>query len=232
MNRPSLSVPLTRRETVFGLLLLPFYAFFFQIFAQLLAEFLFRAAFSAAVINACYYALNLIAVLFVFRGFLLRNLRTLRAEQLPAAFLAFPVYLLLSTLVSQLVLRLLPDFQNRNNGAVVSILDASPILMLALSVIAAPIVEETLFRGLIFGCIRQRSRFLAYVFSALCFSAIHVVGYLSVLTPAELAASVLQYVPASAVLCALYEYSDNLIPSVLLHALINLVACAIGMNAG
>lgn len=228
MQKP-LSVTPTDRETVFGVILLPFYAVLFQMFAIWLASSVFHVGLSAAVINACYYALNLLSVLLIFRDFLLRNLRTLRADRIPAAFVAFPIYLVLSTLVSQVILRILPDFQNRNNGTVYAVLDTSPLLMIGLSVIVAPLVEETLFRGLIFGRIRRKSRVLAYLITALCFSAIHVVGYLGLLSPLEIAASILQYVPASVVLCGLYEYSDNLIPPILLHAIINLVACIIGM---
>ena len=57
----------------------------------------------------------------------------------------------------------------------ISLMMLSLIHILAvMSVVMAPIVEEPLFRGLLFGCIRPRSRASAYIVSALLFSLYHV----------------------------------------------------------
>ena len=46
--------------------------------------------------------------------------------------------------------------------------------MKAVSIFLVPIVEEMLFRGVVFGSIRPRSRLWAYVVSVAAFSVYHV----------------------------------------------------------
>ena len=64
------------------------------------------------------------------------------------------------------------------NDAYISGLAGSNFRLIAVcTVLLAPLVEETLFRGLIFGNLHQKSRVAAYAVSALIFAAIHVWQY-------------------------------------------------------
>ena len=226
MHQNHFHVELTRKERILGICYLPFYLILFSLALEFLLMLILKRNPDPAELNACFYGLNLLIVLLLFRRFLLENLRyTNWKRTLVAVPVALVAYFVITLQVNSIILVLYPDFANQNNNAVISILDSDPVFVVIMSVIMAPIIEESLFRGLIFGSIFRKSRVLAYLVTILCFAAIHVVSYLGVLTPVEIALSILQYVPASLVLCAAYQLTDSLITPILLHACINLIAC-------
>lgn len=115
-------------------------------------------------------------------------------------------------------LSLLPA-DNPNNAAVIGMADAELGTVSAMAVFLAPIVEELMFRAGVFGLLRRRSRFLAYAASILLFSVYHIWTF-AVFDPRELLYLV-QYVPASFVLCRCYERSNTVWAPIFLHMLIN-----------
>ncbi len=100
------------------------------------------------------------------------------------------------------------------------------LLMLLLVGVIAPIVEEVLFRGVLYGWLRARlPLFAAVVISAAIFAAAHVIP---VLLPALLVVGL--------ILALAYELSGSLWTSILLHSLQNslvviliFVALALGL---
>jgi membrane protease YdiL (CAAX protease family) len=77
----------------------------------------------------------------------------------------------------------------------------------------APLSEETIFRGFIYGWLRRRLPVLpAVTVSAVVFSAAHLVLVLA-----------LPLFAVGVILALLYEYSDSLLPGALVHGLFNLV---------
>ena len=88
--------------------------------------------------------------------------------------------------------------------------------------VVAPVAEELIFRGFIYGALRQRMPWgAAALLSAVIFAAFHapsVQGYVLVLAPTLLLAGV--------VLAAVYERTRSLIPGMVLHASFNLIAVA------
>jgi membrane protease YdiL (CAAX protease family) len=77
----------------------------------------------------------------------------------------------------------------------------------------APLSEETIFRGFIYGWLRRRLPVLPAVgISAVVFSAAHLVLVLA-----------LPLFAVGVILALLYEYSDSLLPGALVHGLFNLV---------
>ena len=88
-------------------------------------------------------------------------------------------------------------------------------------VLLAPFVEEVLFRGLVFGCLKEKSRIFAYILSCALFAFLHVwtaavsnwdLGYLILM---------LQYLVPGLVFAWAYEHSGTLWTSILLHMLVN-----------
>jgi membrane protease YdiL (CAAX protease family) len=77
----------------------------------------------------------------------------------------------------------------------------------------APLSEETIFRGFVYGWLRRRLPVLpAVAVSAVVFSAAHLVLVLA-----------LPLFAVGVILALLYEYSDSLLPGALVHGLFNLV---------
>ena len=118
--------------------------------------------------------------------------------------------------------RLLPVGANPNNDAVVDMALAQYGRTAALAVFLAPLVEEPLFRGGIFHLLLKKSRFLAYAGSMLLFSLYHVWGY--ALQEPVYWLFILQYLPASWLLCRCYERCGSIWGSIFLHMLINAVS--------
>ena len=81
------------------------------------------------------------------------------------------------------------------------------------AIIVAPVGEELLFRGVLYGFIKQRGHpRLALWISAVLFAAVHgnAVGFLF-------------FIFLSMILVALYERTENILTPILLHALFNAV---------
>lgn len=116
--------------------------------------------------------------------------------------------------VNLIVISLVGDFQNPQIEAITGgggFSWTSFLLMLLLVGVIAPIVEETVFRGMIYGWLRARLPIiLAIVISAAIFAAVHVIP---VLLPALFVVGI--------ILAISYEWSGSLWVSILLHALQN-----------
>lgn len=101
-----------------------------------------------------------------------------------------------------------------NNDAVTGLAKVDYKRMTAVAVLMAPLVEECLFRGVVFGTIRPHSRFWAYAVSIALFSLYHVWQYVIVYSDPKLLLSALAYVPVSAALTFCYEQTRSIWPPV------------------
>lgn len=120
------------------------------------------------------------------------------------------------------IMALLGYADNPNNSAVQGLADEARGTMTAVAVYLAPIVEELMFRGAIFGVLRWRNRTGAYIVSMLSFALFHVLDY--ALMDAHYWIYMLQYLPVSWLLCRCYERSNTIWGSIFLHMLINGIA--------
>ena len=108
---------------------------------------------------------------------------------------------------------------NPNNEAIFEMAGEDIAHTAAIAVFLAPIVEEPMFRGGIFGLIRRKSRFAAYAVSMLAFGAYHVWGYVGSAPLTWL--YVLQYLPISFLLARCYEKTNSIWTSIFLHMTVN-----------
>ena len=125
-------------------------------------------------------------------------------------------------LSSVLTLLLPPDSANPNNSAVMEMAGAEYGKTAALAVFLAPLVEEPVFRGAIFGSLRSRSRVLAYVVSMSLFALYHVWGY--ALQDPVYWIYLLQYLPVSWLLCRCYERCNTIWGSIFFHMMVNAIS--------
>ena len=100
-------------------------------------------------------------------------------------------------------------------------------VMLAISVVLAPVIEETLLRGLVFGSIRAASRPMAYITSIFIFTMMHNWQYFGLYPFGSMLLSCLAYVPASAALCWTYEKAGTIWAPITIHAIINAISFGI-----
>ena len=130
--------------------------------------------------------------------------------------------LLLCNVVIGLALLLIGQTENPNNAEVVSLAGEDPGMTTAVAVFLAPVVEEAMFRGGVFGLLRKYSRAAAYIGSVLFFALYHIWGY--ALNDPTAWLYVLQYLPAGILLARAYEKTNSLWTSIFLHMTVNGIA--------
>lgn len=134
----------------------------------------------------------------------------------------------LSELASRLG-RLLADRAGNLNDATISARTGSAPHMTLLIVLAlAPFVEETLFRGLVFGGLKERNRFLAYAVSCALFALAHVWQFALANRDPAYFARMVQYLVPGLVLAWAYDHSGTLWASIGLHAGVNALSVLAG----
>ena len=128
-------------------------------------------------------------------------------------------FMLLGGIAVSLALALAGRADNPNNAAVFSMAGEDPGRTAAIAVFLAPLVEEPMFRGGVFGLLRRRSRAAAYAVSTLLFAVYHVWGYLG--GDAANLLYLLQYLPAGLALARCREKTDSIWTPIFLHMLSN-----------
>lgn len=111
--------------------------------------------------------------------------------------------------------------QNLNDVAISVQIDDAPRSTVLMVVFLAPFVEEVLFRGYVFGNIRQHSRVAAYAVSCVLFAFLHVWQFAVVNRSLSYFLLMLQYLAPGLVLAWTYDRSGTLWGSILLHAAVN-----------
>lgn len=221
-----LSVAMNRWETDLGWLYLFLQIMAIPVILGLVNEML-PTPLSTAALNMISFSINFLCVWGIFHRFLWKNLKI--AAQKAYAILwpvvgIFALYYCISLGLSFLIPMIHPEFSNINDSTISEIFAQSPILLGVGSVLLVPVVEETLYRGLIFQGLYNRSRLLAYALSAIAFASIHVMGYIGKVDFLTALLCFLQYIPAGLCLGWAYALTDTIWAPIILHTAINLIA--------
>ena len=116
---------------------------------------------------------------------------------------------------------------NPNNANILEMSVGNYGLVKALAIFIAPIVEEVVFRGVIFGSIRPRSRFWAYAVSIALFAGYHITGYVFPGGDWKQLIYIIQYIPAAAALAWVYEHSGSIWATIFYHMGFNALSFAV-----
>ncbi len=181
---------------------------------------------SPAVANAVIYLPALLLVLAVLHRWLRESFAV--AAQAPLRLVyrvvgSYGVLFLLSLLQNLLLHGALgvPEAANPNQDAVNVIAETDFSKTFAVAVLAAPIVEESIFRGSIFGTLREKSRWAAWLVTVLLFAFFHLWDSLLFDYQPSLWIALLDYVPGGLALCLCYEWTGTVWGPILLHMLTN-----------
>ena len=207
---------------ILGLIYLVFQQFLLPVLLALVMPLLPQQ--SNAVYNFIIMAFNFTASTIIFRKLIGRSAQ--RALQDPflclrTAGIGFVANYVLTLLVSILVTVVCPDFMNINDQNLDTMISTNYSLMAVSIVFLAPVSEELLYRGLLFGGLHRRSRFAAYLVSTVIFSLMHVIGYIFCYDVGTLLLCFLQYLPASLCLAWAYERSGSIFTPMLIHIAVN-----------
>lgn len=225
MRNYKLPIFMTPSESVWGVRYLLFQYFFLPSLLALALRFLWPAA-ADVHLDFLYFSVNFIAVIWIFHRFLWNSIRYTMKHLyncLITAVSGFLIYQVLIYSISLTIILLYPGFFNINDASIAVTAQDNFLLMAAGTVILVPIVEETLYRGIVFGLLRRRSRILAYGISTLIFCGIHVAGYWGSYEPLHLLICFVQYIPAGLVLGWAYERSGSIYVPTLIHMAVNAI---------
>ncbi len=218
-----LSISMTRRETILGWAYLFINLFVLPVLLNMGNQ-LLAAPLSETELNLVYFALNFLLVLVIFRRFLGKSLALALKTPwrcLRFAALGFFLYYIAMMAVSWAITYLQPEFVNVNDSAIMDMTREQYTLMSIATVFLVPITEETLFRGLLFRGLQEKSRLLAYIVSTVVFGGIHVISYVGLYDWLTLLLCFLQYLPAGIALAWAYEKTDTIVTPMLIHMTVN-----------
>ena len=182
-----------------------------------------------ALVNCIYFALNFLCVVLILHRFLWQSVKLAYKAPLSLlkyALIGFVLYELGTYLVNLGIVLIMPDFANVNDQAIITMSKDYFTLTAIGLVLLVPVVEEALYRGLVFRLIYERSKILGYLLSTIVFSSIHVISYLGAYDPKVLLLCFVQYLPAGLCLAWTYVKADNIFAPILVHMTINLIGVA------
>jgi len=215
---------MSKPQRIAGYIYLPFHIIVIPLFLAMLAQYL-PGGLAETTANIAYYAMGLAFCLIVMWKYLRNAYDVLMdniATNIAAVCFGYVINILLSYLAAGVLFAILGDkITNPNNTAVINLASESPRAVIALAVFIAPIVEEVLFRGVIFGSLQTKHRRLAFIVSIALFAFYHVWQYALASMDLTMLWYMISYIPAGYALAWAYEKTNSLWVSIFLHMLIN-----------
>lgn len=226
--KQSLAVQMRRYEVIGGLVWLVVYLFLMSDALTLVLG-LMGIHVDPVTLNKVYFVACFVITAVLFRRFLSYSLpvvadRPLRV--LCGILLGYGIYAACQGTLGMLYGYFVPELQTPNDDNIRALAGSSYSMMVAAAVLLAPMTEETLIRGLIFGNLRNKNRILAYVVTALVFSGMHIMNYVLQMNVGSILLNLLLYALPSVALCVCYEYAGSIWAPIGLHMLINALSMA------
>ena len=179
-----------------------------------------------ATLNFITYTVNFLFVCGIFHRFLTDSLVAAWRDLwnlVQAVILGFVFYWACIWAFDWVLSLLLPSYSGLTDAAISALSGCNVYLRVIGVVLLSPVIEETLYRGLIFRNLWRKSRAAAYIVSILVFSAIHTLGYLGTGDITAMVICFLRYLPAGLILAWTYSKADNICAPILVHAAVNAI---------
>ena len=216
---------LTREEQTRGHV---FFALFFLVFPVLKMgvewafDHLFGLYLSEAISAAVYYYIMAVLTMVVFWSFL-KNAGRILTDFLPENLFALITGFAGGQLL-KLLFNLIPwPLEDPNPVSWAEQYAYSPAATVLIVVILVPIVEEVLFRGLLFGSLRKQNRTVAWIASVVLFAVYSVWTFAVAYGDARYLILALQYLPMSLALTWCYDRGGSVWSAALLHAIFHAI---------
>lgn len=230
MAKRSVSTGMTRLEKILGGCLLAVYFIILPAAADPLFDLLqtlLGTSISDGARDAAYYYILFALTLIAFWGYWGRTTRAL-FDRVGTVLTSVGIGLIAFYGLNELVWRISQRFSlgqtNLNDQAILARIGASPRSTILMVVFLAPVVEEAVFRGYIFGNLREYNRPAAYLVSCFLFAFLHVWQFAAVSRDSAYLLLALQYLIPGLVMAWVFERSGSLWGSILLHSAVNALA--------
>ena len=213
-------------RTLFGIIYLPIHLVLLPLLLP--SALMAMGITDLAQINVYYYAFSVLLILAVYFPYLRANFDPLVEKFLHCLLtflMALGIYYVGTIAVNSIVLVFTSGADNPNDTTVMDMATGNGAFRAAV-IFMAPIVEEVLFRGALFGGVRKKSRILAYALSMLMFALCHIWQYAVVAADWTVFIYVLQYLPVSFALAWAYERSNSIWVPIGMHMTVNAMSLA------
>ena len=217
-----------RREKIFGWIYLPIHVVLLPLFLSTVLYLVTGSKTSDPLtLNIWYYLIGTV-FLFATQFCFFRDSYSVLTHNFRAALLTMVMswaILMAGNVLLNLLSQLFGSLPSSpNDEAVTEYAQIDMRRMAAAAVIMAPIVEEALFRGLIFGSLREKHLFWAYAVSMVLFSLYHVWQFAVVEQSFTVLLSAAAYLPIAFVLAFCYDRSGSIWTSIFFHMFYNALA--------
>ena len=230
MARKAASASMNHTERLAGTIFFVVYLLVMPLLAQRLFSLfalLLDTQIGAEKQNALYYYLLFAVTLIIFHRYIGHTTSRL-LDNLDRAAVTLFLGLLIFYGANELLYRVFHVFfhsrANLNDVTIAAQVSAAPRTTALIVIFLAPFVEEVLFRGLVFGCLREKSAVVGYAVSALLFAFSHVWTFALSAWDVSYLTLMLQYLAPGLVFAWAYDRSGTLWTSILLHAAVNALA--------
>ena len=224
---------MTHGERLAALIYLPLHVAALPLLLGLLMSVWPDAGLTETALNIFYYTLGCVYMLVFLWRYFRRDYNTLLdglSRCVMAFFMAYMLNIVLSYALQLGALALGYDITaTPNDETVMDLAEQGYNVMFAMAVFMAPLVEEPLFRGLVYGGIRQKSRVLAYFVSVTLFAFYHVWQYAVVYADLRYFAYAVNYIPVSIALAYSYKKSGSIWVPIGFHMLVNGLVMSSGL---
>lgn len=218
-----------RRERICGFLWLPVHLVLLPLFlVPVLYLLIGPDKMTDAGANVIYYMISFLFVLVAFWSFLRegfdRFVGNLRGAVL-AMVMAYALQLVLS-LGLQALMGIFGELETPNNDAIGELANLEYNKMFAVAVLMAPITEEVLFRGVLFGSLARRHRWLGWVVSVAVFCLYHVWQFAVVEQDWTVLIAAIEYIPLTVAITYCYDRTQTIWTPIFFHIFTNSLALA------
>lgn len=140
------------------------------------------------------------------------------------AFLIGPALLFGANIIGSLItMAFVSNDTSMNQAMIETMAHSYPVMVLITTVILAPIFEELMFRGMIFGWLYEVNSYFAHIASGFIFGFIHIMNALATGSFSEWF-MIFAYMFMGMILSYLYEKRNNIYVPILAHSTINLIS--------
>lgn len=232
MNKRPVDLPMSLRERIGGLIYIPMHCLVLPLILELIDIYFDKISIDTAKLNLIIYAIGFVFCLLFMWKFLKKsfdNIFEKRVRFIRSILIGLGITYALGTVVSTIILTVFgfSDALNPNSAEINALVADNFNSMSVTAVIFAPIIEECMFRGALFGSIRKKSRFWAYFATIVVFAFYHLFAYFITDYSWELWIHLLQYVPVTFAMCYIYEKTETIWCPIALHALNNFLALSL-----
>ena len=178
--------------------------------------------------NVIYYLISFLFVIIVFWNFLResfdRFVGNLRGAVL-AMVIAYALQLVL-TLGLQALMSVFGELETPNNDAINELANIEYKKIFAVAVLMAPITEEVLFRGVLFGSLARRHRWLGWVVSVAVCCLYHGWQFAVVEQDWTVLIAAAEYIPLTVAITYCYDRTQTIWTPIFFHIFTNSLALA------